>query len=114
MPNSRSAEPLAEVQGNPDEDSNPLTQQEEQPENVNQPHLGIVHSSYRLRDPSVNMAAPDRLRPASEKPPAMLDRAVQAQIGRLLRAAFADVASEPVPERFVALLAQLEAKEKAQ
>ncbi|HWE17368.1 MAG TPA: NepR family anti-sigma factor [Hyphomicrobiaceae bacterium] len=42
----------------------------------------------------------------------MLDRTVQAQIGRLLRDVFADVADEPVPDRFVTLLAQLEAKEK--
>ncbi len=42
----------------------------------------------------------------------MLDRAVQAQIGRLLRDVFADVAAEPVPERFVTLLAELETKTK--
>jgi hypothetical protein len=42
----------------------------------------------------------------------MLDRMVQAQIGRLLRDAFTDVAGEPVPERFVALLAELESKDK--
>ena len=42
----------------------------------------------------------------------MMDRAVQAQIGRLLRDVFADVAGEPVPERFVALLAELESKSK--
>jgi hypothetical protein len=41
----------------------------------------------------------------------MLDRTVQAQIGRMLRESFAGVAGEPVPERFVALLAELEAKE---
>ncbi|HXE87353.1 MAG TPA: NepR family anti-sigma factor [Hyphomicrobiaceae bacterium] len=42
----------------------------------------------------------------------MLDRMVQAQIGRLLRDAFTDVADEPVPERFVTLLAKLESKDK--
>jgi hypothetical protein len=41
-----------------------------------------------------------------------LDRSVQVQIGRLLRDAFADVAEEPVPERFVALLEALQAKEQ--
>ena len=41
----------------------------------------------------------------------MLDRTVQAQIGRMLREHFSGVAGEPVPERFVALLAELEAKE---
>jgi hypothetical protein len=30
----------------------------------------------------------------------------------LLRDVFADVADEPVPDRFIALLAQLDAKEK--
>jgi hypothetical protein len=41
----------------------------------------------------------------------MLDRTVQAQIGCMLRDHFAGVAGEPVPKRFVALLAELEAKE---
>jgi hypothetical protein len=42
----------------------------------------------------------------------MLDRMVQAQIGRLLRDVFTDVADEPVPDRFVMLLAELESKDK--
>jgi hypothetical protein len=42
----------------------------------------------------------------------MLDRTVQAQIGRLLRDVFADVSNEPVPDRFVTLLAELEGKSK--
>jgi hypothetical protein len=42
----------------------------------------------------------------------MLDRTVQAQIGRMLRDIFADVSAEPVPERFVELLAALDMKEK--
>jgi anti-sigma factor NepR-like protein len=42
----------------------------------------------------------------------MLDRAVQAQIGRLLRDVFADVADEPVPERFITLLSELGNKSK--
>jgi len=42
----------------------------------------------------------------------MLDRTVQARIGRLLRDIFADVAGEPVPQRFVDLMAALDAKEK--
>jgi Anti-sigma factor NepR len=44
----------------------------------------------------------------------MLDRTVQVQIGRMLRDIFADVAAEPVPQRFVELLAALEMKEKRQ
>ena len=42
----------------------------------------------------------------------MLDRSLQAQIGRQLRAIFADIAEEPVPERFIKLLEALEAREK--
>ena len=42
----------------------------------------------------------------------MLDRSLQAQLGRQLRSIFSDIASEPVPARFVKLLEELEAKEK--
>ncbi len=42
----------------------------------------------------------------------MLDRSLQAQIGRQLRAIFADIAEEPVPDRFLELLEALEAREK--
>lgn len=49
---------------------------------------------------------------ASGKRRGMLDRSLQAQLGRQLRAIFSDVAEEPVPERFIKLLEALEAKEK--
>jgi hypothetical protein len=42
----------------------------------------------------------------------MLDRSLQAQLGRQLRAIFSDVAEEPVPDRFVKLLEALESREK--
>ena len=42
----------------------------------------------------------------------MVDRTLQAQIGRMLRDVFSDVAEEAVPERFIRLLEALEAKEK--
>jgi hypothetical protein len=42
----------------------------------------------------------------------MLDRTVQAQIGRMLRDIFAHVAAEPVPQRFIELLAALDLKEE--
>jgi hypothetical protein len=42
----------------------------------------------------------------------MLERSLQAQLGRQLRSIFADVAKEPVPERFIKLLEELEAREK--
>jgi hypothetical protein len=52
-----------------------------------------------------------RPRKVPEKPGSKLERLVQIEIGRALRDAYADVAEEPVPERFVRLLEALEAKE---
>lgn len=43
---------------------------------------------------------------------AMLDRALQARIGALLRETYSDVASAPVPDRFVSLLNALSDKDK--
>ena len=45
-------------------------------------------------------------------PRGMLDRSLQAQLGRQLRAVYSDIAEEPVPDRFVKLLEALEAREK--
>jgi hypothetical protein len=42
----------------------------------------------------------------------MLDRAIQGQIGGMLRDVFADVAGEPVPLRFIELLNALADQEK--
>ena len=42
----------------------------------------------------------------------LIERSLQAQLGRQLRTIFADVAEEPVPDRFVKLLEELEAREK--
>ena len=80
--------------------------------------LRIVYSADRagradpFREPSRHMHTPPPQRPAPDGPGGMLDRTVQAQIGRMLRDIFADVAAEPVPERFVELLAALDMKEK--
>ncbi len=112
MPNSISAEPMAGTPCNPADDDEPLTQQAKSSVSLSQPHLRIVHSADRLEDPS-SVDMPDRPRPASDQKPAMLDRSVQAQIGRMLRDVFSGVAGEPVPERFITLLAELEAKEKS-
>jgi Anti-sigma factor NepR len=46
-----------------------------------------------------------------EKPGSKLTIRSQVEIGRALRDAYADVAEEPVPNRFVRLLEALEAKE---
>jgi MoxR-like ATPase len=40
-----------------------------------------------------------------------LSEAAQETIGRSLRAYYEDIAKEPIPDRFLALLAQLEAQE---
>ena len=42
----------------------------------------------------------------------LIDRSLQAQLGRQLRAIFEGIEEEPVPERFVRLLEALEAREK--
>jgi hypothetical protein len=111
MANRISAEPVAGSQCNSSDD-NHLTQQSKSSGSLNQPLLRIVHNADRFQAPSsVNMAPPERPRQTRDRPPAMLDRTVQAQIGRLLRDVFADVAGEPVPERFITLLAQLETRE---
>lgn len=48
-----------------------------------------------------------------EKHAAMLDRALQARIGAMLREVFCDVANAPVPDRLVGLLEALAAKDKS-
>jgi hypothetical protein len=77
------------------------------------------HAQAR-RDDTTNQSAPERpstmdsQRPTHDrKPPrGLLDRSLQAQLGRQLRSIYSDIASEPVPERFVKLLEELEAREK--
>ena len=56
----------------------------------------------------------DTQRPSYDRkaPRGMLDRSLQAQLGRQLRSIYSDIASEPVPERFIKLLEELEAEEK--
>lgn len=44
--------------------------------------------------------------------PRILDRQMQTALGRHLRAMFDDLANEPVPDKFVQLLQDLENKEK--
>ena len=107
------AEPLPTVQRTPVDDHKQLSQRTKPSGSPNQPLLRIVHSADRVHAPlPVAMPPRDRTLPTSERPPAMLDRMVQAQIGRLLRDVFTDVADEPVPDRFVMLLAELESKDK--
>lgn len=71
-------------------------------------HLYLVHSAVASEGPPIVKSAPT----GQGRPNGRLDRSIQVQIGRLLRDVFADVAEEPVPERFVMLLEALQAKEQ--
>ena len=55
----------------------------------------------------------DNQEPMPEQNAVMLDRALQARIGALLREVFTDVANAPVPNRFAALLEALSQKDKS-
>lgn len=108
--NSGSAEQAGE--GRPDRGHRSSSPEAELPARAAQPeHLYIVHSSDAPQGPpTMNRPSPPSRYQMKQK--GMLDRSVQAQIGRLLRDIFADVAEEPVPKRFVELLEALETKEK--
>jgi hypothetical protein len=67
------------------------------------------HQSAPERQSTMDSQGPSHDRKA---PRGMLDRSLQAQLGRQLRSIYSDIASEPVPERFVKLLEELEAREK--
>ena len=67
------------------------------------------HQPIPERQSAMNTQRPSYDRKA---PRGMLDRSLQAQLGRQLRAIFSDVEQEPVPDRFIKLLEALEAREK--
>jgi len=108
--NTGSAEHASEARtdGNHRDDAREL-RQDEQSAAVASRHLYIVHSADVPKSPSIMKSPPKRHQGKSN---GMLDRSAQVQIGRLLRDVFADVAEEPVPERFVMLLEALQAKEQ--
>jgi Anti-sigma factor NepR len=86
-------------------------EQEVSARNASTRHLYVVHSAEPSRSPSpMERSPPPASRP--KKTRGMVDRSAQAQIGRMLRDGFSDIAQEPVPPRFVRLLEALEAKEK--
>lgn len=60
---------------------------------------------------AVNNQAQDDMPGRDRKKPRLNDLAA-SQIGKKLRAQFDEVLAEPVPDRFVALLNELEAAEK--
>ncbi|MGE0848205.1 MAG: NepR family anti-sigma factor [Hyphomicrobiaceae bacterium] len=66
------------------------------------------------RKPNQQQGKPEQRLPSPRysAPHGMLDRSLQAQLGRQLRAIYSDVAEEPVPDRFIRLLEELEATEK--
>jgi Anti-sigma factor NepR len=68
----------------------------------------------RLQSAPERQSTMDSQRPSQDRkaPRGMLDRSLQAQLGRQLRSIYSDIASEPVPERFVKLLEELEDREK--
>ena len=94
----------AAAEGSQDEQA----EKSRQPMSENKPHL--AHSKNdRMRETTMEPPRPSDLH---NTPRGMLDRSLQAQLGRQLRAIFSDVAQEPVPEAFVKLLEALEAREK--
>jgi hypothetical protein len=84
----------------------PATGGETTPPNANSPAEGGAENSHT---PAMStQPLPSERDLATGK----LGRTLQAQLGRQLRAIFADVAEEPVPERFIKLLEEFEAREK--
>jgi hypothetical protein len=91
-----------------------------QPPTSQQPVSGERGDSALSEADAKHQSAPERQstmdtqRPSYDRkvPRGMLDRSLQARLGRQLRSIFSDIASEPVPERFIKLLEELEAKEK--
>ena len=77
-------------------------------EMVNNCKLHIVREVHTSEDHLGHIQQPLR----EPTGPGMLDRSLQAKLGSQLRAIYSDVASEPVPERFISLLEELEAREK--
>lgn len=110
MANNGSAEPKP-ARSHARHTDGPLLQEAESPGSSNQPDLRIVYSADRVREPSSQMHSQSPPRRPAQDGGGMLDRTVQAQIGRMLRDIFSDVAAEPVPQRFIKLLAALDAKE---
>ncbi len=49
---------------------------------------------------------------SEKKPSAKLSREIQAKLGQQLRAVYDDVVNQGVPDRFAALLDQLDKKDK--
>jgi hypothetical protein len=96
-------------QGPATEESAPHSPEQDRRPPTNARHLYIVHSAD---PPQAHPMIGTRFAGHYRSSQGMLDRSIQAQIGRMLRDVFTDVSKEPVPERFVKLLQALETKEK--
>jgi hypothetical protein len=91
---------------------------------ANQKQQSTVAEEKPVNDAADNCAAteyksgmkpqpPAKAPPQEQAPrPGMIERSLQAQLGRQLQVIFSDVAEEPVPDRFIKLLEELEAREK--
>ena len=87
------------------------SEQPKQPRQSMNENKTYLAQSEDDREPEANMEPP---RPSDlyKGQRGMLDRSLQAQLGRQLRSIFSDVAQEPVPDRFIKLLEALEVREK--
>ena len=78
-------------------------------------HLRLIYRASEAESAPMTaqmISGNDRLRTPSKGQRGLLDRTIQAQIGRMLRDLFSDAAEEPVPERLVRLLEALDGEEK--
>ena len=82
-------------------------------EDIRRPWLRLVPKQDRTAALELNQLETHIKETAPTQNPAMLDRALQARIGALLREAYSDVACAPVPDRFVSLLDALSDKDKS-
>jgi hypothetical protein len=83
-------------------------QKSRKPMNENKPYL--AHSKSDWEREEVTRSQPSDI---CGTPRGLLDRSLQAQLGRQLRAIFSDVEQEPIPDRFIRLLEALEKREKS-
>jgi hypothetical protein len=82
-------------------------------QNMEHKHLHVVRNKDRPKKAEAEKPAKMRAqRPGQEYQGGMLDRQLQAQIGRILRDSFADIEREPIPDRLHRLIEALQKKEK--
>lgn len=67
--------------------------------------MRIMNYSTEMKDGQPDM-------PQQDHEPPELDPRIQGAIGRALQSHYEDLVREPIPDRFLVLLAELEAKER--